>query len=123
VAALRDGDGKFLLTIPCTRILVNKFDNMSWIVSVFEFVSTDYSVDIFKYICREICSTYKYTFAIFSMTEITIISKAHSKFHSLKTTIPSCLVKEWKLRPGEILEWNWIVVNNKMLMTIQKACN
>jgi hypothetical protein len=101
---------------------VKYFDNVSWIVSV-EFISTDYSVDIFKHICREICSTYKHTHPIFIMTEITTISKAHSRFHSLKTTIPSSLVKEWKLRPGEKLEWNWIVVNNKMLMTIQKASN
>ena len=60
---------------------------------------------------------------MFIMTEITTVSKAHSKFHSFKTTIPNSLVKEWKLRPGEKLEWNWIVVNNKMLMTIQKDSN
>jgi hypothetical protein len=31
--------------------------------------------------------------------------------------------KEWKLKPGEKLEWNWIEVNNKMVMTIKKANN
>lgn len=57
------------------------------------------------------------------MTEITTVSKAHSRFHSFKTTIPNSLLKEWKLRPGEKLEWNWIVVNSKMFMTIQKDSN
>jgi hypothetical protein len=33
------------------------------------------------------------------MTEITTVSKAHSRFHSFKTTIPNSLLKEWKLRP------------------------
>ncbi|MFZ0894229.1 MAG: AbrB/MazE/SpoVT family DNA-binding domain-containing protein [Candidatus Nitrosopolaris sp.] len=58
-----------------------------------------------------------------TMTEITTASKAHSRFHSFKTTIPNSLVKEWKLKPGEKLEWSWIVVNNKMVMTIKKANN
>jgi hypothetical protein len=57
------------------------------------------------------------------MTEITTASKAHSIFHSFKTTIPNSLVKEWKPKPGEKLEWNWIVVNNKMVMTIKKVNN
>jgi antitoxin component of MazEF toxin-antitoxin module len=56
-----------------------------------------------------------------SMTEVTKVSKAHSRFNSLKTTIPSSLVKEWKLKPGNQLEWDWVVINNKMVMTIKKA--
>jgi hypothetical protein len=31
--------------------------------------------------------------------------------------------KEWKLKPAEKLEWNWIVDNNKMVMTIKMANN
>ena len=55
------------------------------------------------------------------MTEVTKVSKAHSRFNSLKTTIPNSLVKEWKLNPGNQLEWDWVVINNKMVMTIKKA--
>ena len=58
-----------------------------------------------------------------TMTEITTASKAHSRFYSFKTTIPNSLVREWKLEPGEKFESNWIVVNNKMLMTIKKVDN
>ncbi len=57
------------------------------------------------------------------MTEITTASKALSIFHSFKTTIPNSLVKEWKPKLGEKLEWNWIVVNNKMVMSIKKVNN
>ena len=31
--------------------------------------------------------------------------------------------KEWKPKPGEKLEWDWIVFNNEMVMTIKKANN
>ena len=76
---------------------------------------------LFRSICRDIYSAYKVHEGNKNiMTEITTVSKAHSKFHSLKTTIPNSLVKEWKLKPSERLEWNWIVVNNKMIMTIKK---
>ena len=53
------------------------------------------------------------------MTEKTKVAKAHSRFNSLKTTIPYSLVKEWRLEAGDELEWNWVVINNKMVMTVK----
>lgn len=29
------------------------------------------------------------------------------------------LVKEWKLDAGDELEWNWVVIKNKMVMTVK----
>jgi hypothetical protein len=37
----------------------------------------------------------------------------------LKTTVPYSLVKEWELKVGDELEWNWVVINNKMVMTVK----
>ena len=41
------------------------------------------------------------------MGEITVTTKASSKFASLRTTIPMSVVKQWKLNEGDRLEWEW----------------
>jgi hypothetical protein len=55
------------------------------------------------------------------MTERTTVVKAHSKYDVLRTSIPSSLKRQWSLKPGDELEWNWVVIDNKMVMTIKKA--
>lgn len=54
-----------------------------------------------------------------TMVEHTKVAKAHSKFHSYKTTIPKSIVREWGLDDTSELEWEWTVISNKMVMTIK----
>lgn len=51
----------------------------------------------------------------------TTVVKAHSTHNALRTTIPISIVKQWQLEAGDELEWNWIVVNTHMVMTVKKA--
>ena len=50
--------------------------------------------------------------------EITIVSKASSKFASLRTTIPMSIVKQWKLKNGDKLDWEWKVIDGKMVLVV-----
>lgn len=53
-----------------------------------------------------------------NMGEITIVSKASSKFASLRTTIPMSIVKQWKLKDGDKLDWEWKVIDGKMVLVV-----
>jgi hypothetical protein len=57
------------------------------------------------------------------MTEKTKVVRAHSAYDVLRTSIPSSLKRQWNLKAGDELEWDWIVIDNKMVMTIKKAVN
>jgi hypothetical protein len=57
------------------------------------------------------------------MTEKTKVVRAHSTYDVLRTSIPSSLKRQWKLKAGDEFEWDWIVIDNKMVMTIKKANN
>jgi hypothetical protein len=54
------------------------------------------------------------------MGEITIASKASSKFASLRTTIPMSIVRQWKLKEGDELDWEWKVIEGKMMLIVSK---
>jgi hypothetical protein len=52
--------------------------------------------------------------------EVTIANKASSKFASLRTTIPMSIVRQWKLKDGDKLDWEWKVVDGKMVLVLSK---
>lgn len=53
--------------------------------------------------------------------ETTTISKASSKFFSLRTTVPSSVVKQWRLQLGDKLDWTWDKVGDKMVIILTKV--
>jgi hypothetical protein len=53
--------------------------------------------------------------------EITTATKASSKFASLRTTIPMSVVKQWKLKEGSKLDWEWKVQNGEMILIVKKV--
>jgi len=52
--------------------------------------------------------------------ERTIANKASSKFASLRTTIPMSVVRQWKLKDGDELDWEWKVIEGKMALIVSK---
>lgn len=55
------------------------------------------------------------------MGEITVATKASSKFASLRTTIPMSIVRQWKLKDGDKLEWEWEVIEGQMALVVSKV--
>jgi hypothetical protein len=55
------------------------------------------------------------------MGEITVAIKASSKFASLRTTIPMSIVRQWKLKDGDKLEWEWKVIEGQMALVVSKV--
>ena len=55
------------------------------------------------------------------MGEITVTTRASSKFASLRTTIPMAVVKQWKLNEGDKLEWEWEARNGEMILKVTKV--
>ena len=55
------------------------------------------------------------------MGEITVATKASSKFASLRTTIPMSIVRQWKLKVGDKLEWEWKVIEGQMALVVSKV--
>ncbi len=81
-----------------------------------EYFTLNYTL-IFKYLKQGI------RIGIMSLTtsvlaEVTTVSKASSKFESLRTTIPRSIVKHWRLEEGDKLEWDWKVIDGKMNVII-----
>ena len=55
------------------------------------------------------------------MGEVTTLAKNSPKFASLRTTIPMSIVKQWKLKEGDKLDWEWTVLNNEMVVTVRRG--
>ena len=53
--------------------------------------------------------------------EVTVATKASSKFASLRTTIPMSIVKQWKLKDGDKIDWEWKVLEGKMALIVTRA--
>jgi hypothetical protein len=53
--------------------------------------------------------------------EQTTLVKASTKFESLRTTVPMSIVKQWKLNEGDKLDWNWEVLNGKMVLVVSRV--
>jgi hypothetical protein len=54
------------------------------------------------------------------MGEITSVAKNAKSFASLRTTIPICMVRQWKLKPKDKLYWEWEVRESKMVAVVTK---
>ena len=52
--------------------------------------------------------------------EVTVATKASSKFASLRTTIPMSIVKQWKMKDGDKIDWEWEVLKGEMVLVIKK---
>lgn len=55
------------------------------------------------------------------MGEITVATKASSKFASLRTTIPISIVRQWNLNDHDKLEWEWKVIEGQMALVVSKV--
>jgi hypothetical protein len=53
--------------------------------------------------------------------EVTVATKASSKFASLRTTIPMSIVKQWKMKDGDKIDWEWKVIDGKMVLIVTRA--
>ena len=53
--------------------------------------------------------------------EVTVATKASSKFASLRTTIPMSIVKQWKLKDGDKIDWEWKVLDGKMALIVTRV--
>lgn len=53
--------------------------------------------------------------------EITTLAKNSPKFASLRTTIPMSIIKQWKLKEGDKLDWSWEVKNGDMVVVIRRV--
>ena len=53
--------------------------------------------------------------------EVTVASKASSKFASLRTTIPASIVRQWKLKDGDKIDWEWKVIEGKMALVVTRV--
>ena len=54
-----------------------------------------------------------------ALGEVTVAIKASSKFASLRTTIPMPVVKQWKLKEGDKLDWEWKVQDGEMVLIVR----
>jgi hypothetical protein len=52
--------------------------------------------------------------------ESTLI-KNTKKFASLRTTVPMSVVKQWKLKEGDRLDWSWEVVNGELVVVVRRV--
>ena len=57
------------------------------------------------------------------MGEVTAVSKASNKFDSLRTTIPMSVVKQWKLKHKDKLDWEWKVIEGQMVLVVTRFLN
>ncbi len=53
--------------------------------------------------------------------EVTVATKASSKFASLRTTIPMSIVKQWKLKDGDKIDWEWKVIEGKIALLVTRV--
>jgi hypothetical protein len=57
------------------------------------------------------------------MGEKTILTKASSKSESLRTTVPSGIVKQFYLSEKDQLEWEIQVINGKLAIVVKPLKN
>ncbi len=52
--------------------------------------------------------------------EITTVSRASSNFASLRTVIPMSIIKQWKLKEGDKIDWEWEILKGEMVLIVKK---
>jgi hypothetical protein len=58
--------------------------------------------------------------SITDVGEITTVSRASSNFASLRTVIPMSIIKQWKLKEGDKIDWEWEVLKGEMVLVVKK---
>jgi antitoxin component of MazEF toxin-antitoxin module len=58
---------------------------------------------------------------VLSMGERTSVARAAPKTESLRTTIPMSVVKQLKLKEKDKLDWEFRVLDGKLVIVISKA--
>ena len=53
--------------------------------------------------------------------ETTTLAKASSNYASLRTVVPMSVVKQWKLKEGDKIDWEWKVVDGEMALVVKKT--
>jgi hypothetical protein len=53
--------------------------------------------------------------------EQTTLSKNTKQFESLRTTVPMFIVKQWKLKVGDKIDWSYEVVNGQLAVVVRKV--
>lgn len=53
------------------------------------------------------------------MGELTTLSVATSGKESLRTTVPMSIVKQFKLKAGDKLDWNFEVKNGELVLAVK----
>lgn len=48
--------------------------------------------------------------------EETTLAKNSPRFASLRTTIPMSIVRQWRLKEGDKLDWSWEARNGEMIL-------
>lgn len=56
-----------------------------------------------------------------SVGEVTTLAKASSNYASLRTVVPMSVVKQWKLKEGDKLDWEWKVVDGEMALVVKRT--
>ncbi len=51
--------------------------------------------------------------------EITVLTRASSRSNSLRTTVPSSIVRLFGLKEGDKLRWNVRVENNRLVIIVE----
>jgi hypothetical protein len=75
-------------------------------------------------VLRNICiATCMSTYRIAKLVEKTKLSLNSSKRHSLRTTVPISVVRQWDLKVGDELAWSWEVRKGEMTLIVNKATN
>ena len=52
--------------------------------------------------------------------EETTLAKNSPRFASLRTTIPMSIVRQWRLKEGDRLDWSWEARNGEMILVVRK---
>ena len=52
--------------------------------------------------------------------EETTLAKNSPRFASLRTTIPMSIVRQWRLKEGDKLDWSWEARNDEMILVVRK---
>jgi hypothetical protein len=52
--------------------------------------------------------------------EVTTLARNSPKFASLRTTIPMSIVRQWRLKEGDKLDWSWEARNGEMILVVRK---
>jgi len=52
--------------------------------------------------------------------EETTLAKNSPRFASLRTTIPMSIVRQWRLKEGDKLDWSWEARNGELILVVRK---